>query len=256
MFYNEFTGTADINNSSMKGYTIFLFDTNTKEVNAAAYISPDARKESKTWMINYIVTSKNRRRNGYGRMLLNRIEQFVGVLDEDCENLLVLVMETSNENLNENLRLFYEKCNFIYSNKTAFEGTLSMERKINRHDNVFQIYKTIEDQDNGTVSLYFDPLRCDSIKRTSKDTFRASLTYSKKRNVNLDEIAFVNPRNSKIGETLQMNMIATIQKDIYERFFEGTKQFCNLDESPNLNTIKANVNEIAKSIGYNLDNEL
>ena len=40
MFYNEFTGTADIKNSSMKGYTIFLYDIENKEINTAAYISP------------------------------------------------------------------------------------------------------------------------------------------------------------------------------------------------------------------------
>ena len=41
MFYNEFTGTADIKNSSMKGYTIFLYDIENKEINTAAYVSPE-----------------------------------------------------------------------------------------------------------------------------------------------------------------------------------------------------------------------
>lgn len=99
-------------------------------------------------------------------------------------------------------------------------------------------------------------MRCDNIQRTSKDTFRASLTYSNKRNVKVDDIVFVNPTSVKIGETLQVNMTATIQKDMYKRFFEGTKQFCNRDESPNLNVIMDNINKIAKSLGYNSEDGL
>ena len=68
--------------------------------------------------------------------------------------------------------------------------------------------------------------------------------------------AIINPTSVKIGETLQVNMTATIQKDMYKRFFEGTKQFCNRDESPNLNVIMDNINKIAKSLGYNSEDGL
>ena len=251
IFYGEFTCTTDINTSSMKGYTIFLFDTEEKQVIAAAYISPDERKDFNSWTINYIATSRKRRNKGYGHLLLDRIEQILAVIDEHSEKLFVLVMANSNEHLPS----FYENCKFKSSNNSLDEP-LCMERKIRRHDNVFQIYKTLEDQDNGIVSLYFDPLRCDNIQRTSKDTFRASLTYSNKRNVKVDDIVFVNPTSVKIGETLQVNMTATIQKDMYKRFFEGTKQFCNRDESPNLNVIMDNINKIAKSLGYNSEDGL
>ena len=62
IFYGEFTCTTDINTSSMKGYTIFLFDTEEKQVIAAAYISPDERKDFNSWTINYIATSRKRRK--------------------------------------------------------------------------------------------------------------------------------------------------------------------------------------------------
>ena len=76
-------GIAEINGlKNAQMMEMVLFDTEEKQVIAAAYISPDERKDFNSWTINYIATSRKRR----NRILIRITHDFASTIARHGES--------------------------------------------------------------------------------------------------------------------------------------------------------------------------